>query len=95
MKKTLIYIPILVVFALVFAAPWLWNDNGEDIMESRFFRGNDSENFKKPKENKEDCHCDGSCINVKWAPFGVKVDACADDYYFISFWGQRFYMNGE
>lgn len=57
-------------------------------MESTFFRGNDAQNFKKPKNT---CECDGSCINVKWAPFGVKVDACSEDYYFISFWGQRFY----
>lgn len=101
MKKIIISIATIVaigLFALAFTAPWLWIDNGEDIMESRFFRARytdrsrDAENFKKPKGT---CGCDGSCLNVKWRPFGVKVDACARDYYFISFWGQRFYMDGD
>jgi len=92
MKKIIISIVAVSLSALAFTAPWLWLDNGEDIMESQFFRGNDPVNFKKPKGT---CDCDGSCINVKWVPFGVKVDACSDDYYFISFWGQRFYMDGE
>jgi len=92
MKKIIISIVAVVLFTFAFTAPWLWINNGEDIMESSFFRGNDTENFKKPKNT---CDCDGSCLNVKWVPFGAKVDACADDYYFISFWGQKFYMAGE
>ncbi|MFA6549945.1 MAG: hypothetical protein WCT36_01150 [Candidatus Gracilibacteria bacterium] len=92
MKKIIISISLLFAFVLAFSAPWLWIDNGEDIMENRFFRGNDEENFKKQKNT---CDCDGSCLNVKWVPFGVKVDACAEDYYFVSFWGQRFYIDGE
>lgn len=90
MKKILIIVAGIILFALAFLAPWLWLDNGEDIIESRFFRNNDEENFKKPKNT---CECDGSCKNVKWVPFGVIVDACAEDYYFISFWGQRFYID--
>lgn len=90
--KKIISIVVVAFFALAFMAPWLWIDNGEDIMESSFFRGNDTQNFKKPKNT---CDCDGSCMNVKWVPFGAKVDACAKDYYFISFWGQRFYIDGE
>lgn len=89
MKKIIISISIIIIVAIAFTAPWLWLDNGENIMESSFFRGNDIENFKKIKDG---CECDGSCINVKWVPFGVTVDACSEDYYFISFWGQRFYM---
>ena len=92
MKKIIIIIIGVCLFALAFTAPWLWIDNGEDIMESRFFRGNDEENFKKPKNT---CDCDGSCLNVEWKPFGAKVDACAEDYYFISFFGKRFYFDGE
>ncbi|KKQ72012.1 MAG: hypothetical protein UT33_C0007G0100 [Candidatus Peregrinibacteria bacterium GW2011_GWC2_39_14] len=92
MKKTIIGISVLVLLALVFTAPWLWIDNGENIMENSFFQGNDSKNFKKTKST---CDCDGSCLNVKWTPFGAKVDACSEDYYFISFWGQRFYMDSE
>ncbi len=85
-------ISAVVLFALAFTAPWLWMDNGEDIMESKFFRNNNEINFQKPKNT---CECDGNCINVKWVPFGVKVDACAEDWYFISFWMQRFHMNDE
>ncbi|HAU65723.1 MAG: hypothetical protein UT30_C0007G0003 [Candidatus Uhrbacteria bacterium GW2011_GWF2_39_13] len=92
MKKIIISLCATILFALAFASPWLWMDNGENIMESKFFRGNDAENFKKPKNT---CDCDGSCLNVRWVPFGANVDACAEDYYFISFWGQRFYVNGE
>jgi len=91
MKKIIISISVVILLALAFTAPWLWIDNGEDIMESSFFRGNDS-NFKKPKST---CDCDGSCLNVKWAPFGAKVNDCSEDYYFISFWGKIFYMDGE
>ena len=92
MKKIIISISVIIFVVIAFTAPWLWIDSGEDIMENSFFRGNDSENFKKPKGN---CDCDGSCINVKWVPFGAKVDACSEDYYFISFLGQRFYMDGK
>lgn len=77
---------------LAFLAPWLWLDNGENIMESKFFRGRETEVFKKPKQT---CDCDGSCLGVQWVPFGAKVDACAEDYYFISFWGQRFYQAND
>lgn len=91
MKKIIISIVAVLLFALAFTAPWLWLDNGEDIMESSFFRGNDEQNFKKPINTDG---CDGSCLNVKWVPFGVKVDANAEDYYFISFLGQRFYIEG-
>ncbi|HBU06775.1 MAG TPA: hypothetical protein DEB09_01700 [Candidatus Magasanikbacteria bacterium] len=91
MKKVIIII-FIGLFALAFTAPWLWINNGENIKENNFFRGNDNENFKKSKNT---CDCDGSCLNIKWLPFGAKVDACANDYYYISFWGQRFYMDGK
>ncbi len=91
MKKIIISISIIIV-AIAFTAPWLWFDNGENIKESNFFRRNDSENFKIIKDN---CDCDGSCLNVQWVPFGAKVDACSEDYYFISFWGQKFYIEPE
>lgn len=83
------------LLVLTFIAPWLWIDNGEDIVES-FYRehSSDLQNFKRLK-NRDTCGCDGSCLNVQWVPFGVKVDNCSKDYFFISFWGQRFYMNGE
>ncbi len=89
--KIIVGIVIVGIGALAFFAPWHWIDNGEDIKENRFFQGNDAQNFKKPKAS---CNCDGSCLNVKWVPFGAKVDACSEDYYFISFWGQKFYREG-
>jgi len=93
----------IILFVVFFFAPWLWLDFGEDILESRFFKGRDDVNFQKIKpqcnkyvrEIKGELLCDGSCTVVKWVPFGVKVDSCSEDYYFISFWGQRYYVNGE
>ncbi|MBP9695298.1 MAG: hypothetical protein KBD73_02755 [Candidatus Magasanikbacteria bacterium] len=93
MKKIVVSIVVVMLFALAFTAPWLWIDGGEDVIES-FYRKHrsDLQNFKKIKNT---CDCDGSCLDVQWVPFGVKVDNCSEDYYFISFLGQRFYRAGE
>lgn len=91
MKKLLV--PTLItLFILIFMAPWLWIDNGENILESEFFRAPDEQLFNKIKA---DCECDGSCQQVHWAPFGAKVDACSKDFYYLTFWGQRFYRSND
>ncbi len=88
------YISVIVLSGIIFLfiAPWLWIDGGENILESRFFRGREAEIFKNLID---DCKikCDGSCYKIDWVPFGIRVSACSEDYYFISFWGQRFYIN--
>jgi hypothetical protein len=93
-RQIVIVAVFVVVLLVLFIAPWLWIDNGENVLERSFFRGNEDEIFK---DFDEDCKgtCDGSCYDVKWAPFGVVVDACSKDYYFVSFWGQEFYVDGE
>jgi hypothetical protein len=92
-KKLLISWGIFVGL-LFFAAPWLWIDNGEDVIENKFVHAGLDEKviFKK---HLPECRrlCDGSCYRVKWVPFGVKVSACTADYYFVSFWGQKFYID--
>ncbi|MBP9761277.1 MAG: hypothetical protein KBD15_03505 [Candidatus Magasanikbacteria bacterium] len=90
MKKSPIIIAITALILLAFAAPWLWIDNGEDIKESPFFKPRFADRFYQPKA---DCDCDGSCLAVSWVPFGAKVDACSEDYYIVTFWGQHIYKN--
>ncbi len=92
--RTIIIVFASILLILIFIAPWLWIDGGEDLLESRFFRGREAEIFSKFDD---DCRsgCDGSCYKIKWVPFGVKVNACSIDYYYVPFYGGEFYVNGE
>ncbi len=80
------------IFLLLFVSPWLWvGDGKEDVVESRFFNGRENEIFKYPIEGCKKT-CDGSCYKIEWVPFGVRVSACSEDSYFVSFWRQKFYI---
>lgn len=90
-RKQLLVVGAIIVILVLFASPWLWIDNGERLIESDFFQGKEVNLFQKPIESCKDS-CDGSCYRVKWVPFGVRVSACSEDWYFVTFWGQRFHV---
>ncbi len=97
MKKIFILLCGCVALLILFAAPWLWLDNGEDLIEREFRPRSVGEGIDEAffKRSKDGCTCDGSCINVRWAPFGAVVDACSYDYYYVTFWGQKWYRSGK
>ena len=96
MKNLLIAFSVIIIVGLLFWAPWVMSDGGEDLIESDFFRPAKTSQSQQDlfQHLKADCDCDGSCIDVHWAPFGAIVDSCSYDYYYVTFWGQHIYRSG-
>ncbi len=95
MKKITIITSSIILFTLVFTAPWIYIlDNGEDVIESSFFNKPFSKLFTQART--PICTWDGVDMHVKWAPFGATVRSCSySDYYYVSFWGQKFHINSK
>lgn len=95
MKKIIITFSIFFV-GLLFWAPWMSDDGGEDVV--LHLRHNDLSVQATISQLAEKYNlstgydCDG--IWTTWAPFGRMVRLCGGGWY-VTFWGQHFYMQTE
>jgi len=95
MKKitiALFIVPVIVIADILFWAPWMGQDGGEDVIR----KVQQQEDVKAELDQLSAQYsyhadtgkgCDG--LSSQWAPFGRTVRYCEYGSWYITFWGQR------